>query len=172
MRGCLPSQNCRCPSIVDFGVPVVPEEWISATMSSRACRYGYSAGSAAARGRRPAPRRRADEPGPVLAALAVGRDEAGRVVGDDADDADVVEVADHDAGAHGVVDHRRDGAERGERQEVEQRLEALGHHDADRLAGAHAVGPVPLGVPVAQRGEVDQAVAAQDDLAAVVGGWL
>jgi hypothetical protein len=47
MRGCLPSQNWRCASIVDFGVPVVPEEWMSATTSSAWCRYGYSAGSAA-----------------------------------------------------------------------------------------------------------------------------
>ena len=52
---------------------------------------------------------------------------------------------------------------------MDQRLEALGHDDADRFAGANAVGPVPLGVAVAQGGQVDQAVAAQDDLAAVVG---
>ena len=161
IRGCLPSQNCRWPSIVDFGVPVVPEEWMSAhdvvgrvpvrvlrrqlaEAASKAC---TSAASAMNRGR-------------LLRIGPVGRRQPGGVVGDDADHADVVEVADHDVGAHRVVDHRRDRAERGEREEVHQRLEPLGDHDADRLARAHAVGPVPLGVPVAQRGQVDEAVAA------------
>ncbi len=32
------------PSIVDFGVPVVPDEWMSATTSSAWCRYGIRRG--------------------------------------------------------------------------------------------------------------------------------
>ena len=71
--------------------------------------------------------------------------------------------------AHRVIDHRRHGAQGGEGEEVQQRLKALGDHDADRIARPHAVGPVPLGVAVAQLGQVGQAVPAQNHLAPVVG---
>ncbi|GAA3022736.1 hypothetical protein GCM10017559_54860 [Streptosporangium longisporum] len=100
--------------------------------------------------------------------VTVGEAQPGRVVGHHTGDTDVVEVADHGVEPHRVVDHRRYGAERGEGQEVDQRLEPLPHHDAHRLAGPCAVGVVPGGVPVAQRREVGQAVAAQHHPAAVV----
>ena len=45
---------------------------------------------------------------------------------------------------------------------------ALGGDDADRLAGADAVRPVPPGVAVAQPDQVVEAVALEDHLAAVV----
>src|SRR5690606_32948233 len=90
------------------------------------------------------------------------------VVGDDADHAHVVEVTHHHIGTHRVVDHRRDRAQRGQRQEVNERLQALGDHDAHRFTGFDAVGVIPLRVVVAHVHQVVETVAAQFDLAAVV----